>query len=120
MLCITAEFADYYLFFMLALVSPGTYIASLEGGGRKVVTTAGTRVQITATSTAIGGVIIQALEANTGKIAVGGSDVVAASGTRVGVVLGAGESMTLGVKDLNAVWLDSTVNSEGVSYLPFK
>lgn len=106
---------------MQALGSPGQYIGNIKGGGRKVVTTAGTRVQLTATSTPCEGVILEALEANTGHIVVGGADVVASAATRVGFRLPSGENpmpVLLPVKDLSLIWLDSTVNGEGISYMP--
>lgn len=82
---------------------------------RKTVTTAGTRVQL-ASSTACKWVIIQALRDNTGVIAVGGSTVVAASGTERGSMLYAGDSVTVLTSNLNTIYLDSTVNGEGVNY----
>lgn len=105
---------------MLGLISPGHYIASLEGGGRKAVTTAGTRVRITTTETPIEGVLIQAEESNSGNIVVGGSDVVAAEATRVGFALDALQSIFLPIKDLSIVYLDSTANGDAVSYLPYR
>jgi hypothetical protein len=105
---------------MLALVGAGQYIGSLEGGGVKNVTTAGTQVQLSATEAPVQGVIIQSYEDNTGNIAVGGSDVTEAKATRVGVILQPGGEITLAVRDLNVVWIDSAVNGEGVSYLPIK
>lgn len=106
---------------MFALVAPGNYLASLEGGNTKLVATAATRVQLSASSVPVEGVVIQALESNTGRICVGGSDVVESkSSARIGVVLLQGDSISIGVKDLNIVWLDSSVSGEGVSYMPFK
>lgn len=104
----------------VGLIAPSEFLASLEGGGRKTVTTAGTAVSITATKTPCVGVVIQALETNTDLIAVGGSDVVAATATRKGVVLQPGESITLNVRNLkNIIYIDSIVSGEGVSFLPF-
>lgn len=105
---------------MLALIAPGNYLASLAGGGRKVVTTAGTRVQLVTSESFCEGVIIQALDTNTGFIAIAGSDVVAATGTRVGVVLAKNDSITIPIKDLSLVYLDATVSGEGVSYMPLR
>lgn len=86
------------------------------GDGRKLVTTAGTRV-------ALGGdvpcrrVHITALVGNTGTVVVGSSTVVASAATRQGVPLMPLSSITLEVKNLNLVYLDSEQNNEGVSYL---
>lgn len=92
--------------------------ASSIGGGRKVVTTAGTAVPLISTVASTNWVIVQAETDNTGKIAVGDSGVLAAltSQTR-GVVLSAGESVTLPLSDLRQVYIDSTVNGDGVTYL---
>ena len=87
------------------------------GGGRAVVTTATTAVVLTSTDTSVAWVIIQAETDNTGKVAVGDSGVVAAIGTQSnGVILTAGESVTLPVADLNALYIDSTVSGDGVTY----
>lgn len=86
------------------------------GDGRKVVTTAGTRVTL-ASSTTAREVTITALSTNTGVIVVGGSTVIAAAGTRRGVPLSAGASLTIRIDDLADIYIDSTVNGEGVSFL---
>lgn len=90
--------------------------ATTVGDGRKVVTTSGTRVTL-ASTTFCREVTITALSSNTGTIVVGGDTVIAATGTRRGVPLAAGASITLSVNDLAAVYLDATVNGEGVSFL---
>lgn len=85
--------------------------------GRKTVTTAGTRVQLSSSVSALV-VAIQPLAANTGKIAVGDNTVVAAAGSERGYLLAAtSPGITLDVDDIGDVWIDSTVNGEGVSYL---
>jgi len=90
--------------------------ATTIGDGRKVVTTAGTSVAL-ATSTPCREVTITALGTNTGTLVVGGTTVVASAGTRRGVALAAGASLTLQIDDLADIYIDSTVNGEGVSYL---
>jgi hypothetical protein len=82
--------------------------------GKKTVTTAGTRVQMTASSGA-GSVVVQALLTNTGNICVGGKSVLAATPT--GPMLEAGESIGIDILDLGLIWIDSTVNGEGVTFL---
>lgn len=91
---------------------------AVVGDGRTVVTTAGTRVQLAAQGglSRVGAVAITAFAANTGVIVVGGSTVVAATGTRRGTPLAAGASMTIETDDLSDIWLDATVNGEGVTY----
>jgi hypothetical protein len=84
---------------------------------RKVVTTAGTRVSLVAASTPCKSVVITAETDNTGIVVVGGAGVVAALATRKGVPLGPGDSIALDVVNLNLIYLDSTVNGDGVTYL---
>lgn len=84
--------------------------------GRQTVTSAGTAVALTTTSTPALSVDITALATNTGVISVGGSGVIAAAGTRKGVPLSAGQTKTFENVDLKDVFIDSTVNAEGVSW----
>lgn len=85
--------------------------------GRKVVTTAGTAVQLSTSTARVGSVAIQAETDNTGRIAVGGSSVVAAEGaTCQGIVLAAGESVSLDIDQLTDIYIDSTVNGDGVTF----
>ena len=97
-------------------ISTTTGANATIGDNRKTVTTAGTRVQLSSSSVPILKVVIQALQANTGFIAVGGSTVVAASGTERGYILAPFNAITITVSDLNLIYLDSTVSGEGVSY----
>lgn len=100
------------------IVDPATTISitppSQIGDGNKTVTTAGTAVAL-ASSTSCQYVVITALLANTGLISVGGSTTTP-SGTVRGDVLAAGDSTTVLVDNLSKVYINSTVNSEGVSY----
>lgn len=84
--------------------------------GRQVVTTAGTRVQLSTTQTSVLEVTITAETDNTGYIVVGGATVVASLSTRRGTPLSAGDSYTVAVNDLSDVYIDSTVNGDGVTY----
>lgn len=93
-----------------------TVIAEALGDGRKIVTAAATRERLVATGTWCHKVAITALSTNTGVIVVGGATVIAAAGTRRGTPLLAGETIEYQVKDLYQVWLDATVNGEGVSF----
>lgn len=86
------------------------------GSGRKTVTTAGTRVQLTATKTECQWVDVQALSANTTAVAVGDSAVVAASGTEKGDVLLPLDAVRIPIDDVSKVWVDARTNGEGVSY----
>lgn len=90
--------------------------SSSIGSGTKNVTTAGTEVQLTTTSTPCSWVVVTARPANTGKIVVGDSAIVATAGSERGIVLSAGSSVSLPVDDVSKVYIDSTVNGEGVSF----
>ncbi len=79
--------------------------------GIKLVTTAGTRVNLA--SNAIASITIKALSTNTGVIYVGGSAVAAANGYQ----LFANDTVSFDMDNTNAVWLDSSVNAEGISWL---
>lgn len=86
--------------------------------GRTIVTTAGTRV-VLAASTACKRIVIVAETDNTGLIVVGGTTVVASLATREGVPLNPGDAFELEIDNLNDVNLDSTVNGDGVTYTYF-
>lgn len=86
--------------------------------GRKTVTTAGTREALVATSTPAKYCMLQAETDNTGIIAWGGSTVVATVLTRRGQALLAGDSSPwIPVDDLIDIYLDTTVNGDGVTYI---
>lgn len=92
-----------------------------RGEGGKNVTTHGTPVQLVSTKTQMGAVVITARPANTGVIAVGFSNAVrAVAGGEVGATLKANASITIpGVADLSQIWIDATVDGEGVSFTYF-
>jgi hypothetical protein len=91
------------------------------------VTVAGTRVKLAQLGTFTDGaeassntVTIQALSTNTGKIAVGDENVVAAVGTQVtpttvGVLLSAGDTISFDINDTADIWIDATVSKDGIS-----
>lgn len=85
--------------------------------GRQVVTTAGTAVQLAASSTQCKRLTIMALIANTDYVCVGSSTVVASASTRRGIPLSGGMSITLDVDNLEDIWIDSVVSGEGVSFI---
>jgi hypothetical protein len=84
--------------------------------GRKTVTTAGTRVALATTSAVFDSVAVTAETDNTGIITIGGSTVVAALATRQGTPLSAGDTVVLENVDLAKVYIDSTVNTDGVTW----
>jgi|LGVF01.1.fsa_nt_gb hypothetical protein len=91
------------------------YVPSTIGSGRQIVTTAGTSVRLGTTLT-IGGVIVVAEFGNTGVICVGGSNVIADESTRLGVPLNPGDAVILTIDDISKIWLDSTIDGDGVTY----
>ena len=90
--------------------------ATAIGDGRKTVTTAGSAVTLITASTPCKVVVVTALLANTGLISVGGSTTLAAAGTERGDILAAGDSTAISISNVNLVYINSTVNSEGVSF----
>ena len=82
-------------------------------GGSRTVTTAGTRVQLSSTSVPCLDLLIQAAFGTTGRIYVGGPDV----SNTAGVYLTVGQSLSISTDNLNKVWLDSTVDAEGVTFI---
>jgi hypothetical protein len=72
-----------------------------------------------AASTACKRVIIQAQTDNTGVIAVGATGVDATVATGTGALLSAGDSLDFEITNLSAIFIDATVNGEGVRYTYF-
>ncbi len=85
------------------------------GHGAKTVTTAGTDVALAA-STPCKKVDIQAQTDNTGIIAIGGSGVDATVATGTGILLNAGDIYSFEIDNLADVYIDSTVDGEGVRF----
>lgn len=81
--------------------------------GQKTVTTAGTEVALGASTRLKSGVSIKAMHANTGWIYVGANPVTSATG----YVLSAGEEVFVEVGNLSQIYIDASVNGEGVSYI---
>lgn len=96
-----------------------TVIASTIGSttllnGQVTVTTAGTRVQLSVGSVALyNGVIVRAKDTNTGYIYLGNSAV----SSSTGMILLAGESTSVAIDNLNKLYIDSSVNGSGISYI---
>lgn len=85
--------------------------------GRKVVATAGTAERLVATNTPCMKVTVMAELDNTGYVVIGDSTVVAAIGTRRGIPLSAGMSLTLDVEDLYTLFIDTETSGDGVTFL---
>lgn len=86
--------------------------SNLIKGALATVTTAGTRVQLP--NYVCREVTLIAKNGNTGSVFVGGSDV---SSTVYGAELTAKDSLTLAVSNSNLIYIDASVNGEGVSYV---
>jgi len=87
--------------------------------GRKTVATGGTAEKIAASARVVSLTVVAETD-NTGKVVVGGSDVVAALSTRKGIPLNAGDSVAFEeheIDDLGDVWLDVETNGDGVTYV---
>jgi hypothetical protein len=81
-------------------------------GARQIVSASGARVNLP--NYPCREVTIIGLSSNTGSIYVGGNDV---SSSTFGVELSAKDSITLTVNNTNLIWIDASVNGEGVSYV---
>lgn len=85
----------------------------VEGG--KSVAVAGTPVQLAAAK--CNSIILTARKGNTGSIAYGYDNTVrATAGSEVGAILTPGSSVVLPVVDASQVWIDASVNGEGIGY----
>lgn len=88
------------------------------GHGVKTITSAGTDEAL-AGSTACKRVVIQSQTDNTGLIAVGATGVDATVATGTGILLYPGDSFELEIDNLADVFIDASVNGEGVRYTYF-
>jgi hypothetical protein len=87
------------------------------GQGRQTIKEAGKPVQLSTTTTGCNWVAITAETDNTGIITIGGSGVVAKLEERKGLPLEKGDSTTIPVGDLAQVYIDTTVNGDGVTFI---
>ncbi|MFA5091695.1 MAG: hypothetical protein WC483_03845 [Candidatus Paceibacterota bacterium] len=85
--------------------------------GQKNVTTAGTPVQLGHNPVPNGvKICIKAKKANTGTIYIGNSSANAKIANATCFSLAANEAISLSVDNLNDVWIDSSVNGEGIEF----
>lgn len=82
--------------------------------GSATVVTAGTRVQLSTTSTPIRGVLVTADASNTGLIYVGNASV---SSTAYGKRLSALDDIFIAIDNLNKVYLDASADAQVMRYL---
>lgn len=85
---------------------------SILGNGQTSVVTAGTPVPL-ATNTATTTITVRAFSANTGFIYVGTTGV----SSSTGFILSADETVSFDLDNLDKVFINSSVNGEGVSYI---
>jgi hypothetical protein len=90
----------------------GNNISNAVVNGQETVDAAGTAQPIGA-STPVGAVTVKALAANTGDIYVGGSSVDSSNG----YVLAAGEAVLVITDNIANIFIDSSVDGEGVSFV---
>lgn len=83
------------------------------GSGQKAVAAAGTQVSLVAVVTDCKSVTVKAKTTNTGFIYVGASSVSSSDG----FILSAGDTVSLDINDVSKVYIDASVNNEGVSFL---
>lgn len=83
--------------------------------GHKDVTTAGTQVALAAVGNPCYEVMIQAKRTNTGRIYIGGSTI--ENNDQGGLYLTAGQSVTITSQFLSDIWINSSIDAEGVTYL---
>ena len=89
-------------------------LAQAVYNGKVIVTTAGTRVQLTSDVTKItSGILIKALSTNTGLIYIGDVSVTAANGFQ----LTASDTAFIEIKDRSPLYIDSAENGEGITYI---
>jgi len=84
--------------------------------GSKDVTVAATAEPLIGVATPMTKVDITALASNTNTIVVGDATVVAALVTRVGTPLEPGDTVTIESADLNGIYIDAVVSTEGVTF----
>ena len=109
---------DFVDFFLNKLHGHSAKI--LHGGkvfdGRKTVTAAGTAEALSSVPLKVKTLTVQAFEANTLAVSVGGATVVAADGTERGIKLFALSTHPFEDVDLNTIYVDAQFSGEGVSF----
>ena len=111
----TIDIGDVTLLPGSAVIGKIDHTTTGLGHGSKNVTTAGTDEAIAA-STPAKWVVLFARTTNTNYIAVGGAGVDATLATGTGVLLAAGDKLTLAVDNLADVFIDALVSGEGVRF----
>lgn len=85
--------------------------------GHVVVPTAGTPVQLIATTTICRGVWVTASPGNTKAVAVGAADVKATAGQEKGLLLNpTSPAQYIAIEDAARLWVDAAFSGEGIAY----
>lgn len=85
--------------------------------GRKTVSSAGTAEALSSVSIGIKGCVVCAEDSNTGTISVGGQNgTVAVEPTRTGIYLLTADCAMIPVNDLSNIYVNSTINGDGVTF----
>ena len=90
---------------LIQVILPSTLLA-----GEKTVAAAGSPEALAGSTAVVSGVVVQAKPANAGNVLIGNS-------TSQKILLTAGESVPLSIDNLSKVYVDVTVNGEGVNYV---
>jgi hypothetical protein len=98
----------------VTLVSGGAGY-SIIGSGKKIITTAGVKETLVSSSTPCKEVLVMALPTNTGEIWVGDANVSASD--KIGIVLYKGDAISIQIDNLQKIYLDATVDGDGVSFI---
>jgi hypothetical protein len=98
----------------VTVVSGGTGFSFIRSG-KKIISTAGAKETLVNSSTPCKEVLIMALPDNTGEIWVGDENVSASE--KIGIVLYKGDAVSIQIDNLQKIYLDATVDNEGVSYI---
>lgn len=96
------------------LITAGAATVTGIVSGRHVCAAAGTPDQFP--SQAMARVDMTAETSNTGLVLIGDASVDESSGTRAGVPLEPGDSYSVEIDNLNALYIDSKISGDGVSY----
>lgn len=107
---------------MVSIKNIGTGGASVQNRAsfivfQKTVTTAGTAVQLTAQAIPDGfKAVVKAKAGNTGTIEIGNSQA-NAQDAAIAFKLAAGQAVSLAVTNTSLIWIDATVDGEGVEVI---
>ena len=88
-------------------------MAATLRNGQKYVATAGTQVALASSTVIYHSVTIMSQSGNSGWIYIGDSSV----SSSTGYILDAGDTVEIKIANLSTIYVDSSVNGEGVSYI---